>query len=356
MGIEQRLFSFFHFSLVTEMLLHLEQLIYKLLLLLNYVSYLFQDFLFEYIIAYVILMESPGAVSRDTSVHSLRVTTLSVKPEADVPDEEPKEFPLTEVKERAISQIRMVSKHDRDHQGFIKCTKAFIDFTQTETCDNLIVAVVYYVSSSLFLTLYPELDPVAEQQQTVIRSQSKQIISSLYCQILLSPMSAAFRVREERIFYETLFFFLNVCACYSVRYEPTDVIHDLVAGVFRKGIPDPNSRRQSEFLPITEIVRRNWLSQRVPGKNRSEIPHSTLRGNTELIGSVVQKEVATGERAAATGEQWNERGFPVDSAVPYGDKILNREILFALPQPRDSDAAMSPLMGSVVATEDVTPR
>jgi hypothetical protein len=232
---------------------------------------------------------SPSASSPPTAMTTppLQVVAPNVKSEAEAPEEEPKEFPLTEAKLRALAQIRLVSKHDKDHQGFIKCTKVFTDFTQTEMCDNLIVAVVYYVSSSLFLTLYPDLDPVSEQNQKIIQFQSKLIISSLYCQILLSPMSANFRVREERIFYETLIFFLNACACYSVRHEPTTVIYDLIAGVFRKDIPDPSSRRLSEFLPITEIVRRNWLSQRVSGMNRSEIPPVTLQGNTDLIGSVV---------------------------------------------------------------------
>jgi hypothetical protein len=284
----------------------------------------------------------------------LQSVAPNVKTEADAVEEEPKEFPLSEVKARALAQIRLVSKHDRDHQGFIKCTKVFADFTQTEICDNLVIAVVYYVSSSLFLKLYPDLDPVAEQQQLVIQAQSKQIISSLYCQILLSPMSANFRVREERIFYETLFFFLNACACYSVRHEPPTVIYDLVAGVFRKDIPDPNSRRAGEFLPITEIVRRNWLSQRVPGKNRSEIPHATLQGNTDLIGSVVQKQ-ARGDRGVER-EQWDEKGFPVDSAVPYTAKTLNREVLFALPQPKNNDNGLPGRIASVVGTADASPR
>jgi hypothetical protein len=294
--------------------------------------------------------------AQPVSSASLQVVAPNVTSDAEEAIEEPVEFPLSEPKARALSQIRIVSKHDRDHQGFVKCTKAFVEFTRTEICDNLVVAVVYYVSSSLFLTLYPDLDAVAKQNQTLIQTQSKQIISSLYCQVLLSPMSANFRVREERIFYETLIYFLNACACYSVRHEPTTVIHDLIAAVFRKDIPDPNSRRRSEFLPITEIVRRNWLSQRVPGKNRSEIPHATLQGNTELIGSAEQREAPRGDRTVAGREQWDERGFPVDSAVPYTDKVLNREALFALPPPKSSDPTLPAHFASVVATAEPSPR
>jgi hypothetical protein len=84
----------------------------------------------------------------------------SLKSDAEASDEEPKEFPLPKVKVRALSQIQMVSKHDRDHQ----------------------------LNQSL--TLHPDLEPSAAELQ----KQSKQIISSLYCQILLSPMSASFRV------------------------------------------------------------------------------------------------------------------------------------------------------------------
>jgi hypothetical protein len=270
----------------------------------------------------------------------------------DPPEEESKEVPLAEAKERALKQVRICSKHDKTHQGFIKCTKWFVEFTQTEICDNLVVAAVYYVSSSLWLTHIPDLDPDVAAEQTRMQAQSKQIISSLYCQILLSPMSQNFRVREERIFYETLIFFLDVCACYSIRYEPPDEVYDLIAGVFRRGIPDPNSRRPSEFLPITEIVRRNWLSQRVPGKNRSEIPHATLRGNTELIKAVVLKD-AHGDGAG--DELWDERGFPPDSAVPYGDKVLNRDNLFVMPQPKHADSGI-PGLPAVTSTTEGTPR
>jgi hypothetical protein len=247
----------------------------------------------------------------------------------------------------------MVSKHNKSPQGFIKCTKAFNDFTQTELCDNLVVSVIYYVSASLFLSKGPDLDPVAEALQTRIQSQSKQIVSSLYCQVLLSPMSGGFRVREERIFYETLMFFLDACACYTIRYEPTDDVYDLVGAVFRKGIPDPNSRRQNEFLPITEIVRRNWLSQRVPGKNRSEIAHSTLQGNTDLITSVVKKEI---KETSVAEERWDERGFPVESCVPYTLKVLNRENLFSLPPPKTGETPIPSHIQSHTATRQASGR
>jgi hypothetical protein len=258
-----------------------------------------------------------------------------------------------------LKQVRICSKHDKTHQGFIKCTKWFVDFTQTEICDNLVVAAVYYVSSSLWLTHIPDLGADVAAEQTRIQVQSKQIISSLYCQILLSPMSQNFRVRQERIFYETLIFFLDVCACYSIRYEPPDEVYDLIAAIFRRGIPDPNSRRPSEFLPITEIVRRNWLSQRVPGKNRSEIPHATLQGNTELINAVVLKD-AHGDRAAAaaaaSGEElWDERGFPPDTPIPYAEKVLNRDNLFVMPQPKHPDSGI-PGLSTVASTTEGTPR
>jgi hypothetical protein len=248
-----------------------------------------------------------------------------------MPEEESREISLEDLKARAMVQIRNMSKHDKTRQGFVKSTTSFLDFMKTESCDNLVVATIYYVSSSLFLTVgRGELEGDMEIIQSKIQEQSKQVISSLYCQILLSPMSGSFRVREERIFYETLIFFLDACACYAVRYEPPAVVYELIAGVFRKDIPDPNARRQVPFLPITEIVRRNWLSQSIPGKNRSTISHSTLRGNTDLVGAMVNKRLDVVDEHSP----WDENGFPEDCIVPFRDKVLDRETFYAMPPPK----------------------
>jgi hypothetical protein len=106
-------------------------------------------------------------------------------------------------------------------------------------------------------------------------------------------------------------------------------------------------------LPITEIVKRNWLSQRVPGKNRSELSHSTLQGTTDLITSVVSKELR--QKSVAEGK-WDDRGFPVDSCVPYTIKVLNRENLFSVQPPKASETPILSLVESQVPTRQTSPR
>ena len=258
------------------------------------------------------------------------------------PEEETNEVPLEEIKDRGISAIRTFMKHDTTHQGFVKCTKSFVEFSKSELCDHLVIAAIYYVSSSLFLTESEDLlDEDFEEEQMQIQAQAKQIISSAYCQLLLSPMAAKFKVREERVFYETLIYFLNACTCYVIRYEQTDTISELISAVFRQGISDPNTRKQSEFLPITEVVRRHWLSKRVPGKNREEVARTTVKMNTDLVGTVCDKKGLPQARGTSV---WDNQGLPEDSVVPYDEKIVNREKLFATPQPKPQETPAQTLV------------
>lgn len=247
------------------------------------------------------------------------------------PEEDTNEIPLEEIKERGIAAVQQIAKRDTARQGFIRCTKPFVEFTKTDICDHLVIATIYYVSASLFLNESEELDEELEDEQMVIQAQAKQIISSSYCQILLSPMSAKFRVREERVFYETLIYFLNSCVCYVIKFDETDTISELISAVFRQGISDPNTRKQTEFLPINEVVRRNWLSKRVPGKNRSEVARATIKTNTELVSAVCDRKGLPQARGAGA---WDDQGLVEGSVVPCEVKIVNKEKLFAMPQPK----------------------
>ena len=94
---------------------------------------------------------------------------------------------------------------------------------------------------------------------------------------------------------------------------------------------DPQVQTEIEFLPITEIVKKHWLSQRVPGKNRATIKHSTLRGTTKLVEPLVEKSegydrirMKGGERAISTKPKraWDDNGFPLNTKVPYKSKAI----------------------------------
>ena len=218
-------------------------------------------------------------------------------------------------------------------------------------CSQMIVAAIFYVSSSLALSVEPPLDDDEYADQEQYQADSIRILSSLYCQLLLSPESSQMRVREERIFYETLIFFLDVCVCFSIDHIDPDMVYELISSIFRRGLQDPHARRKSEFLPITEIVRRHWLAQRVPGKNRAEIAHSTLHGTTQLIQPLCEKNVSNRFRGGSSTKQWNETGFPVDTKIPYNSKIIPRNTIIQLPPPKSADPGNT----SHVATRDTTP-
>jgi hypothetical protein len=220
-------------------------------------------------------------------------------------DEVPQDIDLVPLKQRALKEVRAQRKFEKftkerrrgktdesthTSHNMIVCTEQFMNFYKSEQSDDMIIAAVYYVSSTFRLQGQgPELSQEERAEQEQIRTDSYRVISSIYCQLLLSPASAELRVREERIFYETIIFFLDAAVCFALRCENPDPIYELLGHVFRRDLQDPKVRRRGEFLPITEIVRRHWLSQRVPGKTRSEIPHSTLQGTTRLIEPLCQK-------------------------------------------------------------------
>jgi hypothetical protein len=94
-------------------------------------------------------------------------------------------------------------------------------------------------------------------------------------------------------------------------------------------------RQRSEFLPITEIVRRHWLSQRVPGKMRAEIAHTTLQGTTRLIEPMCQRELpATSRGLPPAVDVWSKTGMPKNSKIPIGAKTLPRADIIDLTPPK----------------------
>jgi hypothetical protein len=148
-------------------------------------------------------------------------------------------------------------------------------------------------------------------------------------------MCARLRVREDGVFYETLIFYLDCCVCFAIHTENPDVVYQLLGSVFRKDLQDPRVRQRSEFLPITEIVRRHWLSQRVPGKTRAEIAHTTLQGTTRLIEPMCQRELpATSRGAPPPIDVWSKTGMPKNSKIPIGAKTLPRADVIDLTPPK----------------------
>lgn len=293
---------------------------------------------------------SPSLVgSKLTTENNTRTQTPDNNKEEQ--EEEPKDIEIEALKERALKEVRQQYKYDKKHSQ-VCSTPAFLDFMKTELCDNMVVATIFYVSSTLWLQVGPELDDIAAAEQEQLQSDSFRILSGLYCRILLSPISSNLRVREERIFYETLIFFLDACACFAVHIENPDMVYELLAQVFRRGLQDPHARHKSEFLPITEIVRRHWLSQRVPGKNRAEISHSTLQGTTQLIEPMCQKEVSRNRNSPPPSQEvWDKNGFPKNTNVPYQDKVIPRTKIVNLTPPKQDDSTTSH-----VPTREVSPR
>ena len=115
------------------------------------------------------------------------------------------------------------------------------------------------------------------------------------------------------------------------------------------------------ILTITEIVKKHWLSQRVPGKNRATIKHSTLRGTTKLVEPLVEPQekhdrIRMGRanvRAAPPKpkREWDENGFPIDTKVPFREKVIPGADIVQIPQPKPTSEPIS-----TVVTREVTPR
>jgi hypothetical protein len=269
-------------------------------------------------------------------------------------DEVPQDIDLASLKERALKEVRAQRKFERyakekrrgkgdeSHTSHnqVVCTDTFMAFVNSGTCDDMLVAALYYVSSTFRLQGQgPELTEEDQAAQEQIQTDSFRVMSSLYCQLLLSPASADLRVREERIFYETIIFFLDACVCFALHTDNPDPVYELLGQVFRRDLQDPRVRRRGEFLPITEIVRRHWLSQRVPGKTRSEIAHSTLQGTTRLIEPLCQKGPPPTSRSADPGitDIWDRTGYPKNSRIPLGVKVLPWQDIIDLSPPKQSD-------------------
>lgn len=271
-------------------------------------------------------------------------------------DEGPQDIDLNEIRSRAIKEVRAQKIYEQyrnkretrqrprttetmtTSHNMVYCTKQFLDFTKTEICNNLVIASIYYVSATLFIEGEgPELtDEQFEAQQTK-QTDSLRILSSLYCQLLMSPLSARMRVREERVFYETLICYLDACACFATHTENPEHVYEILAKVFRKGMQDPKARHGAEFLPITEIVRRNWLSQRVPGKTRAKMSREALKGTTDLISPMCDSD----EQAATVAEDgediWNPDGLPKTFSIPLDVSVIPRADIIDLTPPKTVD-------------------
>lgn len=274
-------------------------------------------------------------------------------------EEEVTEISIPDLKERALKEVKQQKKIAQYEQNMMRtsnkgeishsnnliyCTKAFMEFYNSKLSDNMVIATIFYVSSSLWLKP-PNCDDLDDQsyaEQEKIQADSKRILSSLYCQLLLSPLSSSLRVREERVFYETLMFFLDMCACFATKIENPDEVYEILGEVFRKGLQDPHSRKRSEFLPITEIVRRNWLAQRVPGKVRAEIKHSTLQGTTELIEPMCEKELPMSDRGLPqTTDIWERNGFPKGTDIPINAKTIPNQMIIDMSPKQTENQATS---------------
>lgn len=228
-----------------------------------------------------------------------------------------------------------------------------MDFTKTELCDNMILATVFYVSSTLYLDGYgPALNGAQLAHQEAIQADALRLLSSLYCQLLLNPTFSNMKVREERVFHETLICFLDSCACGATHIDNREKVFEIVARVFRKGMQDPRARKKAEFLPITEIVRKNWLSQRVPGKTRAEIQHNALKGTTDLINVMCQRELPAKNRdLPSSTDIWSKTGIPKNSLIPIGEKVISRDLIIDLTPPKTESS-----QPSKVPTREISPR
>lgn len=270
--------------------------------------------------------------------------------------EEARDVTVEATKQKGIQEVKLQLKREKKKNGansefYIRPTKEFLNFAKTTLCDQMIVSSIFYVSSTLALTL--DLDDEKRAEQEEIQADSLRILSSLYCQLLISPVSSNLPLRSERIFYETLIYFLDACIKYVINSAPDEKINKIIADVFRGGIKDPNAMRESHFEPIEDIVKKHWLSQRVPGKNRARIKHSTLSGTTKLIEPMVEtpkkydavkkrrtmeesddeKDVFPEVTIKIPMKEWDENGFPVDTKVPFRASVIPSSMIVNLPPP-----------------------
>jgi hypothetical protein len=290
----------------------------------------------------------------DLLAHLASVATYANR--KDEPDDDaPKDIEVAALKRRALKEVRQQrmfewyekeerkgKSEDSGHSSpnMIVCTDVFMNFVNTPTCDNIVIAAIYYVSATFRLKGQgPRLNEKAYAQEDRNRTDALRILSSLYCQTLLSPASSNLRVREERMFYETLIFFLDACVCFALHTENPDPVYELLARIFRRDLPDPRVRRRGEFLPISEIVRRHWLSQRVPGKTRSELSHSTLQGTTKLVEPICARELSTPlNRAPIAMGIWEISGYPKDTQIPIGATVIRRSEIVDLSPPKQTES------------------
>jgi len=284
--------------------------------------------------------------------------------------EEPTDIDLEKLKEHGLNEVRVHLKREKSKYGknvdsFIRPSDEFLSFIRKDLCDQLLVASIFYASSTLALSSQFQDDEIQYSEQEKKQAESFQILSSLYCQLLLSSDSSNLPVRKERIFYETLFYFIDTCVCFVIHTAPSEKIIDILAGVFRGGLQDPNSRKEIEFLPISEIVKKHWLSQRVPGKTRSTVSHSTLRGTTHLISPICDVVDPTETRTSVKREvsrnvfaktpsikgNWDENGYPINTTIPFKAKLIPISSIYTPPSIKNT-----PETTSSVPTRDSSPR
>ena len=277
-------------------------------------------------------------------------------------DEGPHDIDLNEIRKRAIKEVRAQKIYEqyRNKQetrgrpktasetmttshNMVFCTKQFLDFTKTEICNNIVIASIYYVSATLYLDGDgPELTDEQFAEQESVQADAMRVLSSLYCQLLMSPLTARMRVREERVFYETLICYIDSCVCFATHTENPEHVYEILAKVFRKGMQDPKARHGAEFLPITEIVRRNWLSQRVPGKTRAHMSREALKATTDLIAPMCETEMPSWvmDTPSAT-DMWKPDGMPKESNIPLNVSVIPRAAIIDLTPPKNEAAKLS---------------
>ena len=283
-------------------------------------------------------IESNVTTPKGSGVNTRSHTPRNEENTENIETKEPTDIDIKKIKELGLNEVKRQLKREKMKYGansdcFIRPSEEFLIFLKTELCDEILISSIFYVSSTLALRSEENFNQVELAEYETTQSDSFQIISSLYCQLLLSPISSNLPVRKERIFYETLFFFIDSCVSYVIHTISSEIIIDILSKVFRGGLQDPNSRKEIEFLPITEIVKKHWLSQRVPGKTRSNIKHSTLRGTTHLIAPLcdVVDPLNNDKNIKSRNilpdfpnkrNDWNEEGFPLNTKIPFKSKFI----------------------------------
>jgi hypothetical protein len=275
-------------------------------------------------------------------------------------DEEEKQVTLAELKAFALKDIRQLKKFEeyerattrrkavdtgRSSQDVVICTKEFVVFTKTDLCDNMIICSLFFASSTLALDGHgPPLSDHDVAEQEVTQAEAYRMLSGLYCRLLVATAREPFApvnmgIREERVFFETLIYFLGACTCCALHVESRDLIYAIFANVFRRGLQEPRLRKPMEFLPITEIVRRHWLAQRVPGKVRAEIKQGSFQGTSNLIEPMCEKELRGGAVPGAT-DLWERDGTLKGGRIPIGKKSFPAKLLIDLsPPPKTQEEA-----------------